>query len=50
MASMCERAGIDGSRWTTFSATAASCLYHNGVDEQVIMERNRHWSIEVIRS
>ena len=39
MTSMCERAGIDGSRPTTFSATAASRLYHNGVDEQLIMER-----------
>ena len=50
MTSMCERAGIDGSRPTTFSATAASRLYHNGVDEQLIMERTGQWSIEVIRS
>ncbi len=31
-------------------ATAASRLYHSGLDEQLIMERTGHRSIEGIRS
>ena len=51
MAGMCERAGIDGFKTNhSLRAAAASQLYHNGVDEQLIMERTGHRSIEDIRS
>ena len=51
VADMCKQAGIPGYH-TNYSlpATAATCLYHAGVDEQMVMERTRHRSLEGVRT
>ena len=46
MAKMCAKAQIQGYKANqSLRATAASRLYHKGIDEQLIMERTRHRSI-----
>ena len=48
---MCSSAGIHGYKTNhSLRATSASRLYHKGVDEQLIMERTGHHSLEGIRS
>jgi hypothetical protein len=48
---MCKKAGIDGYKTNhSLRATAATRLYQSGVDEQLVMERTGHRSIEGIRS
>ena len=48
---MCLRAGVSGYKTNhSLRATTASRLYHEGVDEQLIMERTGHHSIDGIRS
>ena len=48
---MCKQAGIQGY-FTNHSlrTTAATLLYHAGVDEQLVMERTGHHSLEGIRN
>ena len=50
--SMCQEAGIVGYKTNHHSlrATTATRLYAKGVDEQLVMERTGHRSIEGIRS
>ena len=44
---MCERAGINGFKTNhLLRATAATTLFNEGVDEQLIMERTGHHSID----
>ena len=51
MAKMCTKAQIQGYKTNhSLRATAASRLYRKGIDEQLIMERTGHRSIEGIRS
>ena len=51
MATICKKAGVTGFKTNhSLRATAASRLYHSGIDEQLIMERVGHCSIEGIRS
>ncbi len=51
MAAMCKKAGVTGYMTNhSLRATTASHLYHAGLDEQLIMERTGHRSIEGIRS
>ena len=51
MAKMCAKAQIQGYKTNhSLRATAASRLYHKGIDEQLIMERTGHRSIEGVRS
>ena len=48
---MCKQAGIP--RYDTnhsLRATAATRLYHAGVDEQMVMERTGHRSLEGVRT
>ncbi len=48
---MCQNAGIAGYRTNhSLRATAATRLYQAAVDEQLIMERTGHRSIEGVRS
>lgn len=48
---MCKKADIKGYKTNhSLRATAATRLYLNGVDEQLVMERTGHRSIEGIRS
>ena len=48
---ICLRAGISGYKTNhSLRATTASRLYHEGVDEQLIMERTGHCSIDGIIS
>ncbi|XP_064403277.1 zinc finger MYM-type protein 2-like [Halichondria panicea] len=48
---MCLKAGIPGYKTNhSLRATTATRLYSNGVDEQLVMERTGHRSIEGIRS
>ena len=48
---MCSAAGINGYK-TNHSprTTTATCLYHTQVDEQLIMERTGHRSLDGVRS
>ncbi len=47
----CQKAGISGYKTNhSLRATTATRLYLNGVDEQLVMERTGHRSIEGIRS
>ena len=48
MSNMCSKARIAGYKTNHHSlhATAASRLYHKGIDEQLIMERTGHRSLE----
>ena len=51
MTNLCSKAGISGFKTNhSLRATAASRLYHNGIDEQLIMERTGHKSIDGVRS
>ena len=51
VASMCKAAGIPGFRTNhTLRATSATRLYAAGTDEQLIMERTGHWSVDGVRS
>ena len=51
MSRICKKAGVTGYKTNhSLRATAASRLYHSGLDEQLIMERTGHRSIEGIRS
>ena len=51
MSNMCSKAGIAGYKTNhSLRATAASRLYHKGIDEQLIMERTGHRSLEGVRS
>ena len=48
---MCKKAGIQGFKTNhSLRATTAARLYSSGVDEQLVMERTGHRSIEEIRS
>ena len=51
MGNMCKEAGILGFKTShSLRATAATRLYASGIDEQLVMERTGHHSIEGIRS
>ena len=48
---MCQSAGIQGYKTNhSLRATSTSRLYHSGVDEQPVMERTGHRSIDGVRS
>ena len=48
---MCERAGINGFKTNhSLRATAATRLFNEGVDEQLIMERTDHDSIDGVQN
>ena len=51
VADMCKQAGIPGYHTNhSLRATAATRLYHAGVDEQMVMERTGHCSLEGVRT
>ena len=51
VARMCKLAGITGYKTNhSLRATATSRLYQSGVDEQLVMERTGHRSVEGVRS
>ena len=51
VARLCKLAGIEGYKTNHFlRATATSRLYQSGVDEQLVMERTGHWSLEGVCS
>ena len=51
VAQLCQKAGIPGFRTNhSLRATTATRLYQAGVEEQLIMERTGHRSIEGVRS
>ena len=51
MKNLCKQAGIQGFKTNhSLCATAATRLYSEGVDEQLVMERTGHRSIEGVRS
>ena len=48
---LCKEAGITGFKTNhSLRATATSRLYHSGIDEQLVMERTGHRSLEGVRS
>ena len=48
---LCKSAGIEGYKTNhSLRATATSRLYQSGVDEQLVMERTGHRSLEGVRS
>ena len=48
---LCASAGIKGHKTNhSLRATTTSRLYHSGVDEQLVMERTGHRSLEGVRS
>ena len=50
MKRQCKEAGLEGYKTNhSLRVTAATRLYNAGVDEQQIMQRTRHWSIEGVR-
>ncbi len=51
LSKVCQKAGTSGYKTNhCLRATTATRLYLNGVDEQLVMERTGHRSIEGIRS
>ena len=51
VARLCKSTGIPGYRTnSSFRASAATRLYQAGVDEQLVMERTGHQSLEGVRS
>ena len=51
MARLCATAGIEGFKTNhSLRATTATRLYQSGVDEQLVMERTGHRSLEGVRS
>ena len=51
VSSICKLAGIQGFKTNhSLRATATSRLYQSGVDEQLVMERTGHRSVEGVRS
>ena len=51
MARLCEAAGIEGFKTNhSLRATTATRLYQSGVDEQLVMERTGHRSIDGVRN
>ena len=51
LARLCTSAGIQGFKTNhSLRATATSRLYQSGVDEQLVMERTGHRSVEGVRS
>ena len=51
MKKMCEEAGIEGYKTNhSLRATAATRLFNEGIEEQLIMERTGHHSIDGVRS
>ena len=51
VACLCSTAGILGHKTNhSLRATITSRLYHSGVDEQLVMERTGHRSLEGVRS
>ena len=51
VARLCSSAGIPGFKTNhSLRATTTSRLYHAGVDEQLVMERTGHRSVEGVRS
>ena len=51
MSKVCKAAGIVGFKTNhSLRATAATRLYQSGVDEQLIMEKTGHRSLEGVRS
>ena len=50
IANLCSKAGIKGFKTNhSLRATTASRLYHNGIDEQLIMERTGHRSLDSVQ-
>ncbi len=50
VARLCENAGIQGYKTNhSLRATAATRLYQSGIDEQLVMERTGHRSLEGVR-
>ena len=48
---LCKAAGITGYKTNhSVIVTAATCLFHSGVDEQLIMSRTGHQSHEGVRT
>ena len=48
---MCSQAGIPGYKTNhSLRATTVTHLYHAGIDEQLIMERTGHHSVDGVRS
>ena len=48
---LCQRGGIDGYKTNhSLRVTAATRLFHEGIDEQLIMERTGHRSIDGART
>ena len=48
---LCKSAGIQGYKTNhSLRATAATRLYRSGIDEQLVMERTGHRSLEGVRS
>ena len=48
---LCESAGIQGHKTNhSFRATTTTRLYHSGVDEQLVMERTGHRSLQGVHS
>ena len=51
VATICQVAGIEGYKMNhSLRATAATRLYQSGIDEQLVMERTGHRSLEGVRS
>ncbi len=51
IASLCASAGIEGFKTNhSLRATTAARLYQSGVDEQLVMERTGHRSLEGVRN
>ena len=51
VARICKAAGVPGFKTNhSLRATAATRLYHAGIDEQIIMETTGHRSLDGVRS
>ena len=51
MKSLCARSGVEGHKTNhSLRVTAATHLYHKGIDKQLIMERTGHRSLDGVRS
>ena len=48
---LCERGGIEGYKTNhSLQVTAATRLFHKGIDEQLMMERTGHRSVDGVRA
>ena len=51
VSTLCQKGGIDGYKTNhSLRVTAATRLFHEGIDEQLIMERTGHRSIDGVRT